>query len=105
MPYLTDHLDLPSCPHCGVDTPNLERQWWETLYSPGAGEQRLWGAYRCARCGDCVLAVADGRAADQYGDAPPREVLAAYPAVDAVHPDVPPPARIFLAQAIASRHA
>jgi Domain of unknown function (DUF4145) len=49
-------LSLERCPHCGVDTPNLEGvQRLETINSAGTF-RRDWCIYRCNRCGSLVTA-------------------------------------------------
>jgi len=94
MPALGTHLRLARCPHCGVDTPNLEQHWGGAVSSQHGN--RYWVVYRCSRCGDLVMAVAPDAG---------REVFGVYPPVEIVHADVPPPASEYLTQAIASRHA
>lgn len=96
MPKIAKQLDLPRCPHCGVDTPTLTAQ----ANCEGAGAHakylRLWYIYICARCGGAILAGAP------KGQS---EVYELYPSVREAHSDLPERARAYLQQAIDSQAA
>jgi hypothetical protein len=93
---LAGQLNLPRCPHCGVDTPMLPaQQQFETSNSTGT-YKRLWMTYACKRCGGAILA-----SSLQLNG----EVIEMFPTsrdVDASVPDVP---RQYLLQAMNSLHA
>lgn len=71
MPNLTLQLELPRCPHCGIDKPLLSytTQFESDRYS--GHNKRLWRTYTCKTCGGAILAAS--RQADQA-------VLEMYPA-------------------------
>ena len=97
MPVLSINLELSRCPHCSVDTPNLQRTgstFNTTDYQ--ANNKRFWASYRCARCGGIVTAGSETSGG---------EVSELYPKPPEVAETLPPRARNFLQQAINSLHA
>lgn len=96
MPNLISQLVLPVCPHCGVNTPNLDIK--HGLETRGVVDQnrRFWRVYACKRCGGIVTA-----AAEKY-DGPVTEM---FPSSVEVDESIPERARDYLVEAIASVHA
>lgn len=91
MPKLLgSQLDLPRCPHCNVDTPNLR-------FAGQAGTQtfdnrtRYWRMYACTRCAGIVTAESVGW---------DMEVTMMFPTPASVSADIPDRARTYLDQAI-----
>ena len=86
-------LDLPRCPHCGVDTPHLQ---FHQPYQLGdyKGGTRYWCSYSCRRCAGLV--IAEGTIWDQ-------DVLRVFPNSSMeVSDDIPDRARTYLVQAMDS---
>ena len=86
-------LDLPRCPHCGVDTPHLQ---FHQPYQLGdyKGGTRYWCSYSCRRCAGLV--IAEGTNWDQ-------DVLRVFPNSSMeVSDDIPDRARTYLVQAMDS---
>ncbi len=100
MPRILPHLELPRCPHCQIDNPNLE-----ALTSPFATLDhtrtvgRVWRSYRCTRCGGVIVAGAQG----VVGTEP--EATEIYPKPAQVDNSLPLIAREYLTQALNSLHA
>ncbi len=95
MFYLNNHLDLPRCPHCGVNSPNLHRsQIFETNNSDKT-ERQVWAIYICQRCGGVVSAKSTN---------PQAAVQAYYPSASTVDDAIPDRARAYLQQAHESLH-
>ena len=92
MPKLLHtRLDLPRCPHCGVDLPDLRPQFNATDFQ---GVNRFWAFYACARC----CGVVTGRANNWDQD-----VLQLHPSTEVeLDDDIPERGRVFLRQAIDS---
>lgn len=94
MPNLhTTTLDLPRCPHCGVDAPHLQfnQQFQLGDYK---GATRYWCAYSCRRCAGLV--IAEGVNWNQ-------PVLKVFPnTTQDVSDDIPERARSYLIQAMDS---
>jgi hypothetical protein len=90
---LITKLDLPRCPHCGVDIPDLSFRP-QYLLTDFQHRQQFWRIYSRGRCAGLVTA----RAANWD-----QEVLDVYPSksVD-VGDDIPERSRAFLQQAIES---
>ena len=90
---LSTLLDLPRCPHCGVDTPHL--QYVYGLQPKDArGIQRTWAVYVCMRCAGAVTAEANALGSP---------VLRLFPsAAPEISEDIPERARAYLIQAIDS---
>lgn len=86
-------LDLPRCPHCGVDTPHL--QFLAPLQvGDYKGGTRFWAAYSCRRCAGVVIAEAANWS---------QPVLRVFPnAAQEISDDIPERARTYLVQAIDS---
>src|SRR5688572_19006372 len=96
MPQLLPNLELPRCPHCAVDRPNLPQVHSIETNDHAGQRRRIWGIYRCARCGGLVTA-----SATNHGG----EVTEVYPNAPKVEDDIPATARAYLEQAINSMHA
>jgi Domain of unknown function (DUF4145) len=61
MPSLSDLLDVPRCPHCGIDKPHLSlTSNTQTDRHSTGGNPRVWRTYACRNCGGMVLAAARG---------------------------------------------
>lgn len=52
------HLDLNVCPHCGADSPVLQRVWNANTTGHRNKQMRQWAAYACRSCGGVVTARA-----------------------------------------------
>ena len=86
-------LDLPRCPHCGVDIPNLAFRG-EFGLADHEKNSKFWRAYSCSRCAGIVTARAPGW--DQ-------EVIELYPSKNIeLGDDIPDRARTFLQEALES---
>lgn len=73
MPHLHDQLDLPRCPHCGVDKPSLHMTKNFNTDRHNGGRQRFWRTYSCRNCGGAILAGANsdrGNVEEMYPRAP-----------------------------------
>ena len=58
MENLLNSLLIKRCPHCSVDTPNLQSVWeTETRNFQNTGA-RFWRIYKCSHCGGLVTACA-----------------------------------------------
>ncbi|MGH8710496.1 MAG: DUF4145 domain-containing protein [Burkholderiales bacterium] len=94
MPNLIQSLlEIPKCPHCGVDTPHLQ---YVGGFEPrdARGIQRFWAAYACRRCAGVVMAEANGWN---------HPVLQMFPnASHEISDDIPERARAYLTQAMDS---
>lgn len=95
MLVLRSQLNLPSCPHCGVNTPNLMLLSRAETTSFDA-KKRTWGIYGCQRCGGVVVA-----SAYQWE----QSVLQHFPGSTKVDDAVPSPASDYLKQAFEALHA
>ena len=58
MAKLESQLEIPRCPHCGVDTPSLTNMWGNYTTDHSKRQKRYWQIYQCSRCGGVVLASA-----------------------------------------------
>lgn len=96
VPKLMANLELPRCPHCNVDTPNLSRIHQAETRDHSGSDLRRWFVYACTKCGGLVTASSR----DFGGD-----VLEVFPASWTVEEDLPPRAKSYLEQAVASKHA
>lgn len=95
MPNLSHHLEISICPHCGVNTPNLEqRNGFETNSSDNSNK-RFWRIYVCSRCGGVVTA---------FSNTGIGQVVDYFPSVKEVDEYIPENARAFLQDAIACIH-
>jgi Domain of unknown function (DUF4145) len=92
-PLLSTNLDIPRCPHCNVDSPNLPHVANLETTSCDNDNRRVWRVYRCMRCGGLTTA-----AAYDY-DLP---VLEMFPSSQEVDETIPARARAYLDQAINS---
>lgn len=96
MPDLSHHLEISICPHCGVNTPNLEQvRDFETKPSDSSNK-RFWRVYVCSRCGGAVTA---------FSTKPGGQVVDYFPSIKEVDEFIPEDPRDFLQQAIACIHA
>lgn len=96
MPQLTNQLDIPRCPHCHVDTPNLFRKHHIETNNFQQSKKRFWGIYVCQRCGGVVTASGASHGA---------EVLKMFPEAASLEEAIPQRARAYLQQALDSLHA
>ena len=95
MVALMNHLELPRCPHCRVDTPSLPTlNQCQTTDHNGA-RKRFWHVYGCSRCGGLVTAWAN----KEEG-----AVQQVFPATVELDENIPPRAKEYLRQAIDSLH-
>ena len=95
MIYLNKHLDLPRCPHCGVNSPNLHQSQIFETNNAEQNERQVWAIYVCRRCGGVVSAKSNN---------PQAMVQAYYPSASTVHDAIPDRARTYLQQAYESLH-
>ena len=96
MPKLEPKLILDRCPHCSIANPNLTQIHKAESRDHAGKNMRLWGFYRCGRCGGMVTASAG---ADR------QPVTEIFPSSPEVSEDIPSRARSYLEQSIASIHA
>lgn len=96
MPKLENNLIIKRCPHCNVDNPNLTQASRFITNSYNNGNQRIWVAYSCQRCGGVTTAWA-------YQNNP--EIQQMFPSPVFVDSSIPAKARAYLNQAIDSLHA
>lgn len=90
-------LPLERCPHCGIAAPTL-RNIWHSQANPRNGDPaRWWFVYFCASCAGAVLT-------ESKGEQDP-EVARMWPTQVSASSELPPRARDFLNQALASIHA
>lgn len=93
-----EQLDLPKCPHCGIDKPYLPKLV-ESATSNHAGQQmRRWIVYACKSCGGAILTAS-------WAHVHNGPVIEQYPSGRRVADEIPPRARDFLTQCHASLHA
>lgn len=102
MPNQSEHLDLPRCPHCNVDKPNLTRRAKFETNSHSGQHWRLWCMYGCATCGGVVLAASPQ---SKKNDGHVAEITEIHPSPRRIADEIPARAREFLAQCLASLHA
>ena len=95
MPLLQVNLELPRCPHCSVNQPNLVQVHGLQTNNHAGQDSRHWKVYQCARCGGLVIAASR----TDNGS-----VIESYPKSPAVDTSVPTPASDYLAQALESLH-
>ena len=94
--HLAKQLDLPRCPHCGVNFPNLHQSEIFETHNAEQTDRQVWGIYICRRCGGVVSAKANN----------PQAIVEAYfPSDPAIDVAVPERARSYLQQALDSLHA
>jgi hypothetical protein len=96
MPRLHANLELPRCPHCRIDHPNLGQEHSFHTRDHSNRAVRFWKTYVCARCGGVALAASR----EDNG-----EMSELYPSAMTVEDALPERARTFLQQAIDSVHA
>lgn len=95
MLALGNQLELPRCPHCGVNTPNLVQNHGFETNNANKSDRQVWAFYVCRRCGGVVSAKSSN---------PGQPVLAYYPTASSVDESVPERARTYLQQAYESLH-
>jgi len=96
LKLLRTKLDLPRCPHCGVDMPNLGFMG-EFVPADFQNNKKFWRVYSCSRCAGTV--TARGLGWDQ-------EVIEVYPDKNIdLSDDIPERARTFLQQAVDSNRS
>lgn len=94
MPKLLQtQLDLKRCPHCNVDTPSLLFKSHLETDNFEKNNTRLWGCYKCNRCGGLVTV-----AARAWGG----ETIELYPSAIDIDATIPDRARDYLNQALNS---
>jgi len=93
---LENQLQLPRCPHCGVDSPMLPTVHQFATTDSNGTNKRMWFVYTCRRCGGPVLASSKNPGGEIQDMFPPSRY------VDDSIPDTP---RQYLTQAIDSRSA
>jgi hypothetical protein len=96
MPKLTGQLELPRCPHCNVDTPNLSIVSQAGTTDVTGSNGRHWAFYKCGRCGGIVTASAATMNA---------EVQQVFPVLSDVDDAIPQRAAEYLRQAVNSLSA
>jgi hypothetical protein len=96
MPKLIGQLEINQCPHCGVNSPNLNTVHVMETESRLGKKKRYWHVYVCQRCGGVVVAAAE---------AINGEVVEIHPTVVEIDDSIPNPAREYLSQAAGSIHA
>ncbi len=94
MPKLIQtQLDMKRCPHCNVDMPTLSFCAQLDTIDYTKTNRRVWGFYRCNRCGGIVMAAAlDWN----------RETIEIYPSGTDIDVVIPERARSYLDQAVNS---
>ena len=98
MPKLGNHLTLPRCPHCSVDSPSLPNvAQFKTQDSEGAIPQ-AWRCYACSRCGGVVIGW-------HHANDGTLEAKQLFPEQDHVDDAIPGRASEFLNQAMNSLSA
>lgn len=96
MARLDPQLELPRCPHCNVNNPNLsEVHRCETNDHSGLVLRR-WRIYKCASCGSLVTAWAMN-----FG----QESIQVFPEPQSLDELIPERPRAYLHQAIESLHS
>jgi hypothetical protein len=96
MPKLSGQLELPRCPHCNVDTPNLGIVSQVGTTDVTGSHARHWAFYKCGRCGGIVTASAATMNA---------EVQQVFPVLSDVDDAIPQRAAEYLRQAVNSLSA
>jgi hypothetical protein len=98
MPALLEVLDLETCPHCGVDHPNLSSVNKDAIptTSYDGRNSRYWRVYLCKRCGGLVTAASNQESGWVYEF---------YPRLADIDEAIPEPTRSYLKQAKESLHA
>ena len=97
MPKQDVLLELPRCPYCNIDLPNLSRVWSHETKNSRSLNLRHWNAHACRSCGGVVLT------ASTQGTG--GEIVEIYPSPRLVADEIPDRARAYLTQAIASAQA
>jgi hypothetical protein len=96
MPKLAHQLEIDQCPHCGVNSPNLNTAQTLETDSRVTGAKRYWHIFVCQRCGGVVTATAD---------AVNGEITEIHPTISEIDESIPHPAKDYLSQASGSIHA
>jgi hypothetical protein len=96
MPKLENQLQLNRCPHCNVDSPNLNAVVHLDTANYNNTVIRDWKNYRCSRCGGIILAGA------RRGTV---EISEMYPSSITISETIPSRAKEYLEQALESIHA
>lgn len=92
---LLEHFFIESCPHCGMNKPNLKSA--AEFHTAGSnGVERFWRAYYCAACGGVITASAENK---------DGKLLEYFPRRASVSDDLPELAKAYLQQALDSQHA
>lgn len=96
MAKLQPQLQLPRCPHCNVNNPNLAWIHHCEAYDHSGQILRRWGIYKCANCGYLVTAWAIN-----FGE----EAIQVFPEPQFLDELIPERPRTYLHQAIESLHS
>ncbi len=96
MPRLTAQLEINQCPHCSVNSPNLNTVHVMETESRLGKKKRYWHVYVCQRCGGVVVAATE---------AINGEIVEIHPTVAEIDDSIPNPVREYLSQAAGSIHA
>jgi hypothetical protein len=96
MALLDPQLIVERCPHCNVDQPNLNRLYSFDTTNHRGTNGRMWGIYKCSRCGGIVTASAISTG---------QQVIQIFPDLTTVDENIPTKAKSFLQQAINSLHS
>lgn len=96
MANLDSKLELPRCPHCNVNNPNLSEVHRCETQDHSGKVLRRWRIYSCASCGSLVTAWAL-----DFG----YQVIQIFPESQSVDELIPERPRTYLHQAIESLHS
>jgi len=96
MAKLDSQLDLPRCPHCNVNNPNLASIHNCETQDHSGQTLRRWRIYKCANCGNLVTAWSFN-----FG----QEVIQIFPDSQSLDELIPERPRAYLQQAIESLHS
>jgi len=94
--YLDQQLDMERCPHCSVANPNIVLVTNFETQSYDKENTRIWGIYKCSRCGGVISAASYIWT---------HSVIELYPKNRTVENSIPIKARSFLKQANETIHA
>lgn len=94
---LGENLELPKCPHCRIDNPNLSTVNKYSTTNHQGGNRRYWKSYVCQRCGGAVIA--------HSGNKENGTMVEFFPQLGTISEALPEKAASFLQQAHDSLHA
>ncbi len=96
MAILSNKLMLPSCPHCGISTPNLTKVFEMLSNNYNQSNQLKWRIYKCDACGELITA-----SAHEYE----KEIIKSFPESKTVNDSISQVPKEYLSQALSSLHA